>query len=224
MILFQGCDSTVSALWSFVMEVSTLISLIKKDETISQYFRGVVTINSFIDEAYLYKDPNTANFWIVYSSPNRFSISNLGHFFVFATKNVRAEEILPETGSWYCDSFALKPAYYSSRLAETFVNLSAYGSYQSIPFQLQNNSSNICGLYSLFFAEKFCSKPAGEINLDNFVKKNFLPSDTVENDERVLSYYQSKLRVPKRKLNCVGANFCTSLDNFLKLPRDPTLE
>ena len=206
------------------MEVGTLISLIKKDETISQYFRGCVPIDSFIDEAYLYKDMNTANFWVVYSSPRSASKTNLGHFFVFATKNVRADVILPESGSWYCDSFALKPAYYSARLAETLVDLSTYGSYQSIPFQLQNNKSNICALYSMFFAEKFCSKPTGEINLNDFVNKNFVPSNTVENDERVLSYYQHKLRVPKRKLDCVGANFCTSLDNFLKNPRDISLE
>ena len=134
------------------------------------------------------------------------------------------EEILPDSGSWYCDSYALKPAYYSARLSETFVNLSTYGFYQSVPFQLQNDKSNICGLYSMMFAEKFCSKPTGETRLTDFVDSNFLPHNTVENDNRVLSFYQSKLRVPKQKLDCVGANYCTSLDKFLKTPRATSLE
>lgn len=206
------------------MEASTLISLIKKDENISQYFRGCVTINSFIDEAYLYKDPNSVNFWIVYSSPSDASKTTLGHFFLFGCKTVRGKEISPDSGSWYCDSYALHPSHYSARLVDTFVNLSTYGSYQTVPFQLQNSGSNICALYSLFFAEKFCSKPTAEINLSTFVKRNFIPTNTVENDDRVLSYYQRKLRVPKRKLNCVGANFCTSLEKFLETARDTSLE
>ena len=209
------------------MDVSTLVSLIKKDTIINQYFRGCVTVNDFLDAAYLYKDPNTANFWIIYSAPA--VNASLGHFFMFGCKSIvnlpAGGEILPSSGSWYCDSFALKPAYYSSRLDETFKNMSTYGDYQSIPFQLQNNVSNICAIYSLFFAEKFCSKPTSElVSLASFVNKNFLPANTVENDNRVLRYYENKLRVPKRKLNCVGANICTSLDKFLDTPRDTSVE
>jgi hypothetical protein len=208
------------------MDVSTLISLIKKDEIVSQYFRGCVAINQFIDEAYLYKDSNAPNFWIVYIPPP--PGEKLGHFFTFACKNIvlakPGETIVPSSGTWYCDSFALKPAYYSSRLEEAFVNLSTYGSFQSVPFQLQNAESNICALYSMFFADKFCSKPTSQLNLDNFVRQNFDPANTVENDNRVLSYYQHKLRVPKRKLSCFGANFCTSLNKFLDTPRDLTVE
>jgi hypothetical protein len=207
------------------MEVATLISLIKKDETSSQYFRGCVPIDNFIDEAYMYKDPNTANFWVVYSSPSSATKTGLGHFFMFGCKNITSgPNIEAYSGSWFCDSFGLKPAHYSGRLDATFKNLSTYGSYQSVPFQLQNNNSNICGLYSMFFATKFCSKPSEEIVLHDFVYSNFTPGDTFENDNKVLSFYQSKLRVPKRKLNCVGANFCTSLDMFLKTPRDISLE
>ena len=152
------------------------------------------------------------------------TLQTFGLCFLHLLVLLRLGEVLPESGSWFCDSFALKPAYYSARLADTFSSLSSYGSYESIPFQLQNNNSNICGLYSMFFAEKFCSKPTGEIKLKDFVQSNFVANDTVENDERILSYYQNKLRVPKRKLNCVGANFCNSLENFLKTPRDNSLE
>ena len=213
------------------MQTSTLISLIKKDEKISPYFRGCVSVNNFIDESYLYKDPNSANFWIVYTAPTPAfpsSNSNLGHFFFFGCKTVmisaQGEKILPESGSWYCDSYALKPAYYSSRLSAALVNLSTYGSYQSVPFQLQNNNSNVCALYSMLFAEKFCSKPTAATTLSDFIAANFLPDNTVENDTRVLSFYQNKLRVPKRKLDCVGANFCTSLDKFMNTPRATSIE
>ena len=205
------------------MQTTTLISLIKKDETISQYFRGCVTVNQFIDEAYLYKDSNTANFWIIYASP---STGNLGHFFMFGCKNIVGGNISASSGTWYCDSYALKPAYYSSRLEGAFQNLSTYGAYQSIPFQLQHDSSNVCALYSMFFADKFCSTPMSEqLRLSDFVLRNFIPANnTVENDSRVLSYFETKLRVPKRKLNCNGANFCTSLNKFLKTPRDSSVE
>ena len=145
----------------------------------------------------------------------------------FGCKNVLLTgggDILPDSGSWYCDSFGLKPGHYSARLAETFVNLSTYGDYQSVPFQIQDKSSNICSLYSMFFAEKFCSRPAGKVSLIDFVNKHFKSADTVENDNLVLSYYQTKLRVPKRKLNCIGGNQCASLDKFLKVPRDLSLE
>ena len=65
----------------------------------SPFFRGCVSINHFIDESYLYKDPNSANFWIVYSAPPSTPLSsrsvaaanntpNLGHFFMFACKNI----------------------------------------------------------------------------------------------------------------------------------------
>jgi hypothetical protein len=207
------------------MEAATLISLIKKDEKISQFFRGCVPIDLFIDEAHLYKDPNSANFWIVYSSP--VSSRELGHFFMFGCKNIilrKGENISPDSGTWYCDSYSLKPGHYSARLESTFANLSTYGSYQSVPFQLQSNNSNVCGLYSMLFAEKFCSKPTGETDLSDFVLRNFLKHNYVENDSRAISFYERKLGVPKRKLNCVGANFCTSLDKFLTTPRDTSLE
>ena len=147
---------------------------------------------------------------------------------MFGCKNIflasEGEQLFSNSGTWFCDSFALKPAHYAAQLGDTFDNLSTYGGYQSVPFQLQNNSSNICALYCLFFAEKFCSKPTSELSLSDFVHANFLPHDTVENDNRILSYYERKLRVPKRKLNCVGANFCTTLDNFLNTPRHTSLE
>jgi hypothetical protein len=133
------------------------------------------------------------------------------------------EKLEEQSGSWFADSYGLNPAYYSARLKNTLESLSTYGKFQEVSFQLQHSKSNVCAMYSIIFAEKFCSLPTEETSLSEFVNINFYVQDQRENDEKVIMLFSRQNHIPFRSLKCVSGS-CSNLNSFLSTPRDSSLE
>jgi hypothetical protein len=191
------------------MDGTFLISLIKTQEksTLSLFFRGLFVLKEFLALNFKeYVDYNRKNFFIVNTSSDP-KVS--GHWIAVMIDGGKV---------FYFDSFDLDMRSYSRRLPAKLKEISNEDEIVTMPFAVQADSTETCGLYVLFVCLSFCNNDGGASSsfmAKGMVEKNwgFSSESKLRNDKRVVDYFHR--RYGKRRI-CPKANVCVSLQGLMK--------
>jgi len=156
-----------------VMMNTTQLEIIcgELDRKIKPFFRGCFALNNFLSLSDDYLNPNALNLCIVNSQPSSMPGK---HWLLVANERGRP--------TYFFDSFAKTPEFYSPRLAE-FLGPNTIRP----PFRVQGDSRS-CGIYCVFAGRVL----AEGRNLSMVLSNQFSAIQLNENDSSVLQWFSEQ--------------------------------
>lgn len=115
------------------------------------YFRGVFTLDNFVDRYEEFLDFSSDNLFII-NTATKEELNEVvtGYHWLLVCLEGRRGRVI------FFDSFGKNPSDYDDVLNETLDNLSDYTDSALVksPYRIQNNNSKLCGIYCIFIAEQ----------------------------------------------------------------------
>lgn len=197
------------------MDVSVLERVMgEKDEDIAPWFRGVFSLDEFIEYSanlIQYEDKNV----FVFNSEPVAVVE--GHWLLMYFDGTDPDN------KYLCffDSFARPPSFYDVNLQKYFDNLTYALTERPLvesPYQVQSDRSNVCGLYVTFVARGLLSRKYIGGRLPALIEENFSSRNLRENDLKVLNWFDRQRYGEFVKKHC-ASNDCVSLETLLERQR-----
>jgi hypothetical protein len=182
----------------------------ERDEQIAPYFRGVYSLNEFVDSFTDMVRVREKNVFVFNSEPS--NVIN-GHWLLMYFDGTNSDEKL----MCYFDSFAKPPAFYNTNLAKFVSEANFVLSDRDLitaPYQVQSLDSRICGVYVVFCARGLLSKSYSRGRLVPLIDDYFSPKNRTDNDRTVVKWISRQSYGPYVKNHCIN-NDCVSLNSLL---------
>ena len=162
------------------------------------YYRGVYNMEEFLNQSATKINRNGDNIFVFNTETEK----DYGHWIAFLT-------VSTDRGgkAFFVDSFARPPEVYDSELKDTLETLAPHGTFEVLPYPVQNEKSKACGLWVLYFLIKFGKNPASfsfvtALKAEEFNRRGGQANedDYNSNELKLYRYFVSRYNVPISKL------------------------
>jgi len=143
------------------------------DSCTQEFFRGIFDRNTILSDGADVIDVKKKNIFIIFTG-NQHSKEG-GHWLTVLLT-------FPDEKTYFLDSLAGKPIDYGSEIAQ-FVG----ADYWKLPFRVQNFSSNVCGLWSVYYCYYYSRNILPE------TVTNYLEPSGADNDAILIQWWKSSL-------------------------------
>jgi hypothetical protein len=182
----------------------------ERDMKIAPYFRGVFSLNDFLNYSYEFIQFNTKNV-LVFNS-ERDDVADGHWLLMYFDGSDPDNKIL-----CYFDSFAMSPGFYDVGLAKYFGNIGSTVTMRDLiesPYQIQSDYSRMCALYVVFCARGLMSKRYAGGQLVALIEDHFSANNFLQNDSKVLDWFSGQSYGSFVKEHC-ASNDCISKKTLL---------